>query len=423
MMHGLLAMAMLALQGATPADTGQFTADPKDEVAARLALTPKLDGIVSDGEWDPYATFGDVPSFAQWDEVGLYVAAKAPVDKAIVVSVDGLANGWLVGADNLQISAEWNGSSPKVTVKQLDATITTGPEWKEAPLIQKSLKFAATAGEGVWTIEVLIPIAKPYGLDIRDGKRVGLRFDAVSVVDQAPFAPRNCRPIALVQDKGIDVPTGITWKPGFRTRLLRPGEPLNLAFEIANTAPEQLYVTKVQFSGFGPADRWMDTVGRSVDTESKVAKFRTDYITATKSDTPTGRHAVTVTCELSNGKKFTALCSMYIMPLITFEWGVPEIVTANANGDTIVKGWVRLRSNTTSVLRGTYNMGLPESWRLVDGENKGFGLFRPAEKFRIGVSIVIPAGVSGTFPMTGRAQFLTGELNDVRWIEIKPAAK
>ena len=67
----------------------------------RLALTPQLDGVVMDQEWDQLVQTPDGPVFFQWEPGAIYWAAKAKPGTDVVLSLDLAGDGWLVGDDNI----------------------------------------------------------------------------------------------------------------------------------------------------------------------------------------------------------------------------------------------------------------------------------------------------------------------------------
>jgi hypothetical protein len=410
----ILFALLLTVNGAT-ADP-DFTAIPEGIVVGRQALTPKLDGVISPAEWDPF--FPGSTGYLQWDYEALYAAGSAPIGKAIVVSLDCEGNGWLVGADNLQFVATFDGTNATVTVKLLDATNVAGPQWKDANLIQTALIFKASGAASDWTVEIRIPATNPYGLELKENKRLAARFDVVEGTEFQPFSPRACAPAMLVLDKGADIPAGLVWKSNFKARRMDAGSDLNLGFELKNSAGDAIDLKRVKFTGGGTTDKWVDTVERALEPLAAGQKTTTSYSTKVNDNITPGFHAIDVTGELADGRTFHATSSFEILPLLTFEWGIPEVVNSEATDWTIIS-WVRIRNNTPAKMSGTFDLVLPEGWKAKRGPGTRFSLMGRADKARIGIEFLVPAGTSGVQRIEAVAKFSSGDITGHRWIQVK----
>src|SRR5579871_15895 len=80
----------------------RYVTDPQ-----RLKRTPPIDGSMADGEWDPFYTIDDGPIkgtvYCNWDDNNLYLAAKTDGPATVLFDVDMSDDGWLRGADNLEL--------------------------------------------------------------------------------------------------------------------------------------------------------------------------------------------------------------------------------------------------------------------------------------------------------------------------------
>jgi hypothetical protein len=418
MSHGVLAAAALALFVVAYPQAPDLSEQPQGLVAGRLAHTPVLDGKLSEREWDPFMRGEGLNSYLQWDWDALYLAATLPAGKHLLISLDGRGDGWLVGADNVEIAVSSTGGAAVTRARLLDASNVAGPRWEPAGLIEKALRAVAAPDGLNWTVEMRIPSTLAVGLEVKDGARMAARFDPLDETALEPHFPRACAPFALVMDKGFNVPDGVTWKPNFRARRMQAGAGIHMGFEIANAGPGALNLRRIKFSGYGETDRWVDQVERAVDPVPAGTKAKFDYDTKTSTEIPPGFHTVIVGCELADGSSLQALCSFEVLPLITFEWGLPEVVEMGP-GDTSVSGWVRIRNNSSKRINSAFDMSLPPGWQLKRGEGKRFVLYGPADKFRVGVEIVIPGGTVGVYRLESLAKFLTGNLSDVRWVDVR----
>ena len=114
----------------------------------RLALTPKLDGKLSEEEWDRFAIIDGVQTYFQWQPGKLHGAATLPVGKDLVASFDLQGDGWLVGADNVEVRISWNKGAPTVRERILDATEVSQPKWVEVATADATAWNHAPASAG-----------------------------------------------------------------------------------------------------------------------------------------------------------------------------------------------------------------------------------------------------------------------------------
>ena len=80
----------------------RYPADPQ-----RLKRTPLIDGVLGDGEWDPFYTITDGPIkgtvYCNWDDNFLYLATRTEGAANVLFDLDLNGDGWLRGADNVEL--------------------------------------------------------------------------------------------------------------------------------------------------------------------------------------------------------------------------------------------------------------------------------------------------------------------------------
>ena len=98
---------------------------PADSQRLRRAVT--LDGVADENEWEPFysVTDGAIKGtfYCQWDDNFLYLAAKSDAPASLLFDIDAGGDGWLRGADNMEIvlGGLGEGGVPAVLVRLLDA--------------------------------------------------------------------------------------------------------------------------------------------------------------------------------------------------------------------------------------------------------------------------------------------------------------
>jgi hypothetical protein len=164
-----------------------YAVNPK--VAQR---TPKLDGVVSDGEYAPFARMDDqaykCDVYLAWDKDNLYVAMKS--DKAPEtgrIYFDFGDNGWFMGKDNydlriapggsIKVGAEWHTNADKTFGAALHNCGVPGkwPFFDATGLKDGEVKFAQSKENG-YSFEIAIPKNPGNGVALTPGQKIGLLF-------------------------------------------------------------------------------------------------------------------------------------------------------------------------------------------------------------------------------------------------------
>ena len=164
-----------------------YAVNPK--VAQR---TPKLDGVVSDGEYAPFARMDDqaykCDVYLAWDKDNLYVAMKS--DKAPEtgrIYFDFGDNGWFMGKDNydlriapggsVKVGAEWHTNADKTFGAALHNCGVPGkwPFFDATGLKDGEVRFAQSKENG-YGFEIAIPKNPGNGVALTPGQKIGLLF-------------------------------------------------------------------------------------------------------------------------------------------------------------------------------------------------------------------------------------------------------
>ena len=174
----------------------RYPADPQ-----RLKRTPLIDGVLGDGEWDPFYTITDGmvkgTVYCNWDDNFLYLATRTEGAANVLFDLDLNGDGWLRGADNIEllVGSVANGGTPLISARLLDASNSKDtPVWNETAIDPKTIIVSEKLVNGTQILEVAIP-KNVASLQPKVGQNFGLRAEFMppgpitTFVGTAPFEP------------------------------------------------------------------------------------------------------------------------------------------------------------------------------------------------------------------------------------------
>lgn len=411
----------LALQAAQAPDTGpQLFAEPQVvKNKDRLALTPKIDGIFSPEEWDPFAPIEGGEAHFQWEPKKLYVAAVLPIGKDLVVSLDLKGNGWLVGDDNLSVRVSWTGTTAAVSMALLDASNPSGPVWVEIPDFMKSVKVAATAGAATWCVELALVDPGRKLLPRTANHSMGVRCDAIdsSVKDLPPYVPRPVTMVKLGMERGINFPEGLKWKPEFRGRTVVPGASTRVRFTF--NGGEGLGLKRIEMRTEGLAEDVTTLKAQPFPAFDRKNRAFVDYNTVVAPSATYGYRVVRATIQRIQGEPIVCQASYEIAPPVSFDLILPKKLVASDKPRTI-KVSVYIRSNVSGRVDGTFVVDPPQGWEAGRGSDKTFIIYASRGSVRKVFDLTIPPGSKGAYPIRFVADLGYGDtVEDLEYIEVK----
>ncbi len=392
-MVALLATAVLHVQA-------QFGEPYAVKDPLRLALTPQLDGKIEETEWDALSDAGGNQTWLQWEPGVLYSAMKLPVGKEMVASLDLAGDGWLVGADNLEIRMKFDPSGLGVRARLLDATDRNGPKWTELSNVS-GVVTAIGSTDGInWNAELkLLPVTLTM---FQLGDKIGVRFDAVNSTDEDPpaFTPRKTALVNLTQDRSSSLPSGMTWNPQFGARSVVPGEGIKIRLNFTNSGSAVLKTIAMATIGYG-----QDNVAASVQPfppfDRKGRSF-VDYQTLVPPGARLGWRILKAKMTLDNMPDAEVATSYLISSPIQFDINLPKSLEMQT-GSQIIKGSVFLRSQSPKRLDGNFYLEAPEGWTVTNGGNSRFSIYHSRGSYRIGITLIAKQGAQGLIPLKFKA--------------------
>lgn len=399
MTSALLSLA-LAFTGQNGVSQGQVTPTLQDGLSYaevnRLALTPKIDGILENEEWEALATTNGVESFFEWEPGKLHVAAKTAVGQDLLVSLDLSANGWFAGEDNLEIQVKWNGAAPESTVRKLINTPDMGPTWVEAPDYKAAMVLAATGDGTNWVCEMTIVDPAVKYIPSLPGSKVGVRVEGVASTNPPlePHLPRSVPPVNLVWERSTNVPTGLRWKTEYRGRSVMPGEAFRIRF--AFDGAENLGLKRIDMRTEGLGKDFTSSQGIPFPNFDRKLRAIVDYNANVTSGAPLGWRIARATIFDSQDRPTILQTSFEVSAPVTFDFNDTNVKASTEQQTVRLSAYIR--SNTVRRVTGIFRVIPPLGWAVESGSEKSFTLATPRASKRQSFALKVPAGYKGTAP-------------------------
>lgn len=298
----------------------KYPTDPQ-----RIRRTVQIDGVIEDGEWDPFYTVTDGPVkgtiYCNWDSDNLYLAARTDQPATVLFDVDAAGDGWLRGADNLEIvvGSIQEGSPLTMVVRQLDAGSKDSPSWVTKAIEGRGVVAAGKVVNGTQVVEIAIP-KDTAGLVLRPGANIALRGEflpagpASAYIPTQPFEPHLLLDASLVETR-IQAATGVNPRLTLSDYKCVPGQKLFATLELFNQTDLAVPIKSLLWTGRGGAS------SDAVNTLREVAvpilpplkRLKFGYKTMLPSDLALGSYTMVVTAEMENGKQVESVASFTVV--------------------------------------------------------------------------------------------------------------
>jgi hypothetical protein len=372
----------------------------------RLAITPRIDGVRANEEWDPFARVGAMDAYFQWEPGKLHLAAKLPKTHDAVYSFDLAKNGWLIGRDNLEIRLTKTESGATVKARLLDATNSTGPQWVELQSLATSSSVAGSedADTGTWFVEATI---EEPGLDMfpKDPARMSLRADPIArdASDREAFLPRVTTDVQLGFDRATGLPEALKWKPEGAGQTVTSGFPVNIRLTFQGKG--DMGLQRIDMRSEGQIESMANAFGLVFPKFDSKGRAFVDYKTEAAQNMGYGYKVMRATMTFEDGAAAVGQVSFRIAPVLEFDL-VSEPIKTMAETQT-VRMSVFIRSNTRNRVDGTLRILPPSNFKLGGVSGKSFVIYNSRGAVRRVFDLTVPKDAKGTFPFS-----LQGELGD-----------
>lgn len=392
----LLALAGLSIGSRAQAQDPQpFIERQNIADMTRLALTPKLDGVIDAEEWDPFVSAGAMDSFFQWEPGKLYLAARAPMGEEVLFSFDLKHNGWLVGRDNVEIRMRRTEAGLQVRGRVLDADNKNGPKWIDMPGISAAANVASSVSEDGKTWSGEVALNDPGTGYFPDGPgNIGVRVDmlAMDSTDVASYVPRAIELVKLGYKRVTGLPGGVYWEPQHEGQYVAPGRSLNLRYTFKGDEASDFQRVSMRSEGFvKDSTNALEVPFPKLD---KKGRAFIDYNTRVGMDAPVGYRIARCIITSKDGATAMGQASFRVAPDIDMELVRQEIKQENKTN--LVKVTVYLRSNSPDRFKGVLHVSAPTGFTILSGNDMPFVLYKTQTVRRV-LQISVPPSAVGTY--------------------------
>lgn len=401
----------------TPQSPSPFTVAPEFAESVRLAITPRIDGKISEEEWDQLGG-GSVTSYFQWQPGKLHFAAKLRVGQDLVTSLDLSGNGWLIGGDNVEVRVKWNGNQPEVFARRLDATRAEGPQWVDADALKGATTVAAMAEGEDWVVEATLSDPGWGLLPEKLGSSIGLRMDAFPTEEPLaePFVPRVVGMVTLMMDRGRGLPAGLKWESQFQGRSVVPGDSTRIRMTFTGT--DALGFKRVDLRTEGLAKDETSSTGFPFPAFDRKNRTFVDYNTQIQPSAEVGWRVLRGTITDGSGATTTLQTCYEIAPVIHFSLEKPKPIMASSEPQKIRLGTI-IHSNTRQRVTGVFRVAPPEGWAVDSGDNKTFVIYNARGSKRQVFEVVVPGGYRGAFPIRMTGEVGAKSVTQTVWVLVQ----
>lgn len=342
--------------------------------AQRLKGAPKIDGVLGASEWQPLYTIGEgadaTATYLTWDEGNLYIAARLAKPGWLVIDLDAAGDGWLRGADNLEIVVaprDATGVAP-ITTRLLDAAANKdAPVWNDTVVDPKVLNAVIADDKGAQVVEIAIPKGIA-GLQPRADGTIGFRADilpaaASAPTPTAPYEPHLLLDLVMVETKTVAAP-GMSPKLTLEDARLVPGQTLRANLDVANQIETERRFRSISWQGEGPAANILKQVREvTVPSVKGLKSVRMKYVSALPENTVPGFYQLSSSAILDDGSTVSATTIFQVVEPITVQFAVePQSVTLV--GPTKLRAVVTIDCAAPGYSKGSVSIEPPAGWEI-----------------------------------------------------------
>lgn len=339
--------------------------------------TPKIDGVVEDGEWDAFYTYKsgelEVTTYADWDSSNLYIAAKSnkPID--LLALLDANADGWYNGEDNYEFRVvRGAGDTSKLIVNRYDSRRTKTPSAsavtpEEAALVE----MKSGTKDGVSSIELRMPGGLVRKFKLADKRKIGLLISARTGSDEASWiasgSPGDTRESTLVSKKIASL------KPldlGFdlRDTKIARGDDIVAKFHLANVGADTVDVRSFVIAGEGNAGDYLSSEKVRMEGLAPKKHISHDVRSVIPNDMPLGSWALGAEVKSADSKLGGALVSFDVVEPFEIVLRLPNQAVKPSVKDITVG--VVITNNMRGNVRGSAVITMPAGWELWKNDPK-----------------------------------------------------
>ncbi|HVL40102.1 MAG TPA: hypothetical protein VM328_11995 [Fimbriimonadaceae bacterium] len=384
----------------------------------RLAVSPRIDGVLEPEEWDELGTSGSGKTYFQWEPGKLHLAAVLPAGQEVLGSFDIRGDGWLKGRDNLEVRLALRGREPSLTARFLDATRAEGPAWFELPRFLDASRVAASPRGDYWVVEATLVDPGYFALPVGPIGKFGLRVDLVEegLPELEPYLPRALAPASLDYLRATDKLPMLRWKPELKTKSVAPNEEIRIRYTW--TATEDEAPRKIELRAEGLARDEAASITRPFPAFDSKKRAFVDYDTRIAGGADLGWRLLRGTLTTLEGDAIAGQTSFRIAPILDFDI-VPITNLRTSEEPQVLKVTSYLRSNVPKRLDGEVTLDLPPGWEARKGVDKRFIITSPRGSVRRVLELVVPPHAVGPYPLVFKATMGEQVVEQTVWVLVR----
>lgn len=412
-----LAGAALPAQG----DSNPFGTALNVLETERIALTPVLDGKLTEDEWDPFATSNGAQTYFQWEPEHLHAAGTLATGQELVLSLDRSGNGWLVGKDNLEVRLRFDDGKASVHARWLDATDPAGPKWIAAPEFEAAASFAWQVTGSTWNAELSVRDPGTQALPRFPGTKFGVRVDAApssGAGGTAAFLPRAVAMVSAGTQRATNEPAGFRWLTDVPWPTLGPGSQwkARLSFRGNN----ELGLDKVDVRVLSAGGEDYAAVSSPFPRFDNKGRSFIDYSSPIPRGARPGYRNLVATVTDKSGQRTLCRLAFRVLPAVFFD---PVLDGGVRNKETGLRLRlpIHVSNRTPEKIAGQYSVAVPAGWSIEEGGDRNITLKGFNSDARRVLILNVPAGATGSFPITFTFDAGNRKYEQVEWVAVGEA--
>lgn len=358
-----------------------------------MALTPVMDGVVSQGEWEAFTSNDRGSIFVQWEPGTLYWAGKVNYGSKMVVAIDFNNDGFTHGDDDVVIVVRAGAAGAREAFQHQVSQTADNPaaadrRWYPRLEMRHSTDYWNYEGE----------LSPPNPLKVERERQIGV--GVYLLPDDGTLAPGDPQsqvfPVNPALDSSQDLFHDVSWRPEIARRTVARVDPLKIRYNFV-LGPEAPDVRTLDVVGEGYA---RSAVGMSTVTLRQPDHRRHtlgDYFSEISNDALGGYRIVRATLTDARGRKAVLRTSVQFVDLMTFEPQAPRI--RRSDQQQTVKLPVTVRSQARGRIDATFRATTPAEWNMETPKDHNVLIYHPRGTAKVVADIAVPAGYQGRFPV------------------------
>ncbi|MEN6371920.1 MAG: hypothetical protein ABFD64_07885 [Armatimonadota bacterium] len=331
--------------------------------------TPDIDGMIEQGEWDTFYKFdyGDMKAsvYVDWDSDNLYIASKSTTPTDLLVTLDANNDGWFHGMDNYEFVVRPSESegSPTLAVSRYESQKTTANSgYPLAAAEATAFTLKTSSADKSYIYELAIPRTSIEGLDLKNGKKIGLKIavgaggENMIWIPAAPLGETQTVDLTTAKSS-TDAPLSIGME--LRDSRIAPGEELVAKITIKNKGASTVPIDTLVIGGEGKTSKILGSQLIRTEGIKPGKSYSTIFRTSVPHSTHAGSAALGLELRTGDTTVASSLLSFDIVPAyeIRLDTGNSPLERGSFSRISVI-----VKNNTKSEMHGRVKLSLPKDW-------------------------------------------------------------